>query len=71
MNVKVISGIVAASSVIVLLIYDLWAFTQAGTEGTLSWAMCEWSYKYPIFPLIVGIVVGHLFWQMKNPKDKK
>jgi hypothetical protein len=30
----------------------------------VSFIMIEWSYKLPICPFLMGIVVGHLFWRM-------
>jgi len=32
-------------------------------DDTVSKALTSWSYSYPIFPLMVGVLMGHIFWK--------
>ena len=58
-----------AIMVIIIAVYDVYVFIAGGTETTISHVMITWAYDYPIFPFIMGIVCGHLFWRM--PGDLK
>lgn len=50
-------------------LYDVFAFTMGGTEGTISHVVNSWSYNYPAFTFAVGFLMGHLFWRTsKDPK---
>jgi hypothetical protein len=52
-----------------LIVYDLYAFHEGGTEATISWITAQWAYEMPAGVFGIGFVAGHLFWQM-NPKKK-
>lgn len=57
-------------SVIVLIgVYDIYVIYTAGTEASISNTMIVWAYKYPSFPFLMGFVMGHLFWRMRENKD--
>jgi hypothetical protein len=66
MNPKKLTQILLIALVIILIIYDIWAWNVGGTEATISWVTWEWATKYPAVPFGVGFVCGHLFWQMKK-----
>ena len=66
MNIKLITTWFVLIVIAVMVIYDIFAFSQAGTHGTISWTIYEWSHEYPAFSFLMGFVMGHLFWQMKN-----
>lgn len=53
-----------------VVIAAVWVYdTIAGVRGkpleTVSATLLEWSQTWPILPLAVGIVLGHLFWPSK------
>lgn len=48
--------------------YDVFIISTAGFETSISHTMIEWSYKYPIFTFLMGIVMGHLFWRMGDSR---
>ncbi len=50
-------------SVAIILSYDIVATIYGGGESSISNFLISWSYKYPLFTLCVGIVLGHLFWR--------
>ena len=45
----------------IVAIYDMWADVVG--SRTVSSTVWEWSRMYPVIPLIVGLILGHLFWQ--------
>lgn len=46
--------------------WDVYVIASAGFESSISHVMIEWSYKYPIFTFLMGVVMGHLFWRMSD-----
>jgi hypothetical protein len=53
----------------VIAIYDVVTISNGGLETSVSHTMIVWSYKYPIFDILIGIVIGHLFWRMRDTKE--
>ena len=70
-KVRKITGIVIASTVAILAVYDVYAFTMGGTEGTISHVINSWSYNYPAFTFAMGFLMGHLFWRTSKPPKLK
>lgn len=49
-----------------LLAYEGWTVANNTPGDTLSEAV--WSVaSYPLVPLLVGILIGHFFWQRRRP----
>ena len=71
MSIKKLTILFIAAVVFAIIGYDVYAFVQGGTDATISWTMFTWSLKYPVFPFVMGFVMGHLFWQMKSTKKIK
>ena len=59
--------------VILILVYDVIAIGQGGTEASISSLIITMSYEFPALPfgigLLIGFLCGHLFWRMKSNKD--
>ena len=51
-----------------IIIYDVYALIYGGTDASISHLIITWSYQHPILPFTMGIVMGHLFWRMKQTK---
>lgn len=51
--------------------WDVYVIMGAGFESSISHVMIEWSYKYPIFTFLMGVVMGHLFWRMSDSRATK
>lgn len=59
--------------------YDVYAFMVGGQVNTISWNIwsmsagtCEPGHgtpALPLLPLVTGIVLGHLFWRVRDPRD--
>jgi hypothetical protein len=56
-----------------ILIYDVFAIMNGGTESSISSLIITMAYKMPFavycIGLFNGILVGHLFWRMKGNKE--
>lgn len=46
-----------------VLIWDVWVTIQGREDQTVSAIVGNWSRRYPIITLSVGVVVGHIFWR--------
>ncbi len=42
--------------------YDAVALMFWGQQYTVSYVVKSWASHFPILPVVVGIVLGHLFW---------
>lgn len=47
---------------ILLLIYDFGALFFGGYKATVSAQLLKFSMAFPIVALMIGILMGHLFW---------
>ena len=52
---------------VVWITWDVYAYATGGNEATISRVITEASRDWPIIPLIVGIVLGHLFFSQTLP----
>ena len=57
--------------IVAVAVFDTIAISKGGTEASISQIILEWSYKYPLFTFMVGIVCGHLFWRIRDTKESK
>lgn len=49
--------------VIAVAVWDLFVVMRGHSHETVSRVISVWANEHPMLPLVVGIVVGHLFWQ--------
>lgn len=45
-----------------ILIFDTYAAFSAGAVDSVSTVLYHWAQRWPIIPLVVGILIGHLFF---------
>lgn len=43
-------------------IYDVIALAAWGQAYTVSYVIKGWSSQFPMIPLIIGLVLGHILW---------
>lgn len=53
---------------VAITVYDVFAILKGGTESSISMVMIQWAYQYPLFPFGMGVLVGHLFWRVRDIK---
>jgi len=70
---KIVTFGIIPLMIIGVLIYDVFAISEGGTEASISSLLISWSYKMPFLTwslgFFPGVLVGHLFWRMKGNKD--
>ncbi len=69
MKIKQITMLIIGLVVIALIGYDFYAIAVGGTEASISHIVIVWSYKYPIIPFGMGVLIGHFFWPIKKTKS--
>jgi len=55
--------------IVAIAAWDVFVLVDGGTESSISHVMIVWAYKYPAFPFVMGFVMGHLFWRMKETSE--
>jgi hypothetical protein len=67
-NMRLRNATIIFISVVAVMIaaWDVYVITYGGIESSISQTMIEWAYHYPIFPFIIGVIVGHLFWRLRG-----
>jgi hypothetical protein len=61
-----------ASAILALALYvlcfaiacwDIWVTMNGRSQDTVSTIVTEWSTRYPMLTLTIGIIIGHVFWK--------
>ena len=52
--------------VVIITVFDVWVIAKKGKQESISAHIIRMSYKYPLLVLLLGIVLGHLFWSMRT-----
>lgn len=71
-NIHRISVVLAVAIHVVVFAATMWDFYLSyvyGPRATVSAVITSWSREWPIVPLLVGILIGHLFWGQVNPNE--
>lgn len=48
--------------------YDIFAYNKQGNLPTESWQLKRWAYLFPGFCVLVGILIGHIFFTFTAPE---
>lgn len=56
------------TTLLAITLWDLYAINGGGKEASISHMLIELSYEYPSVSFLIGFVMGHLFWRMKETK---
>jgi hypothetical protein len=62
MNFNKVSKVFIAAVTVIVIIYDIVAFSLQPNDGTISFSMWQLSQEYPPIPLLWGFISGHFFW---------
>jgi hypothetical protein len=61
-----ITVIVIVCTVIIWGVYDIWTIAKRGKKTSISAYIIRASYKYPLAVLLLGMLLGHLFWSTRT-----
>ena len=68
-KIKKLTKLFVSLGIVAIAVFDVYVIAKGGTEASISHLLITWSYKYPIFPFSSGVVVGHLFWRVRDTKE--
>jgi len=67
------TGFYLAITMLVVLaavgLYDLYALWHLDTQDTVSHHMRAWSVAFPGLPMLIGFVLGHLFYPIPGARE--
>lgn len=66
---KKLTAIFTICIILIIAIFDVYVIVNGGTEASISHLIITWSYKYPIFTFMFGVVCGHLFWRVRQTRE--
>jgi len=52
--------------VVLITVFDVWIIAKKGKTQSISAVIIRSSKQYPLITLLVGILLGHLYWSMKT-----
>ena len=67
MNKRTITQLMILVTAIVWVVWDIWVYIEFGNPSTISATLWRYSYNIPGVPFIAGLLVGHIFFQMREP----
>jgi len=67
MKLKNLTKVFLVGIMLIILFFDLWLVIFGGVESTISYIIYQWSFSYPLFTFLFGVICGHLFGQIKEP----
>lgn len=57
-----LTGVVCATLFVSAIAYTAFARVFGGNEATISACLWEWSKAWPVIPLVIGVLCGHIFF---------
>lgn len=63
--------IIILATFIFLGIYDAWIVFSKGVGSSISRALERLGFKSPVAMLVIGIIIGHLFFNMRPEECPK
>jgi hypothetical protein len=64
---RTITQIFILVTIAIWVVWDIVVYSKFGNPSTISATVWRYSWHLPSIPLAVGILIGHLFFQMKEP----
>jgi hypothetical protein len=55
------------ATVVIWVVYDIWIYVTKGDAWTESATIQKWAYRIPGIALLLGILMGHFFFQITGP----
>lgn len=61
-HLQIITLSVLGATACLLGLYDVWVKVRGGDKATISKVLLNFAKRYPIVPLALGVILGHIFW---------
>ncbi len=63
-----LTKILIISTIVIWVLWDMFAYFKSGNIATESWALKKWSYFIPGIACLAGILMGHIFFTFTPPE---
>lgn len=63
---KIIVMWITFAVILLVIAYDAWATMDRDNRETISEMITRASFRYPVIPLVAGILCGHFWWSQRN-----
>ncbi len=67
MTKQTIAQILILTTAVTWIVFDIIVYIAYGNASTISARVWYWSWHIPGIPFAVGVLIGHLFFQMHEP----
>jgi len=54
---------------LVIGLYDIYCIYRLDREDTVSFQLRSWNQRFPLLGVMIGILIGHLFFPLPPPKQ--
>jgi len=65
LSMRFILSLLFLGAIIAVWLYDAVASVRGHGELSASAVILEWSIRWPLIPLLVGVLLGHIFWPQR------
>jgi len=52
-------------AIVVVWLFDATAAIRGTGNDSVSATILDWSTRWPLIPLLVGVLLGHMFWPQR------
>lgn len=59
---RILFALIFIGANLLIALWDLYCLGISKPNETVSYVMGEWGRDFPILPLFIGLVIGHVFW---------
>lgn len=62
MSMRIILALMFILVNLAVAIWDLYVQAIGKPTDTVSYVFQQWGRDWPVLPLLIGVVIGHVFW---------
>jgi hypothetical protein len=65
-TVSLVIAIVFLGLIVGAAFWDFYVWLLPGNQRSVSRVLNGWAHDFPPFVLLIGVIMGHLFWPINN-----
>lgn len=66
MSMRIILALAFIVILFAVAVWDLYCAAIDRPNETVSFALQSWGREWPVLPLAIGLVIGHVFWPARS-----
>lgn len=64
-NVQLVLAMAILANLIFVFVWDIYCWFQMPPGYSVSYIFYKWAKEFPLLPIAVGILLGHLFFPLR------